>query len=115
MLTPDCSTVDMDKLFGMAVERSPRSTCSIVDLAADYQLELQRGLDPLYYCNGHDFLAMVSKLARSKWGGPGGKDSVAVAMRSAVSCADLRSTNLFGAVIDWAGLHSTRVWDCDAA
>ncbi|GAA0473706.1 hypothetical protein Ade02nite_74050 [Paractinoplanes deccanensis] len=92
-----------------AGQTSPRAELALKDLS-----DVLNGLPAkVECCNGHDLARGLAQLMHKRLGSSAlGGDLVERAMRSALGCHDLQSTQLFADLLNWGLTENRNIWTC---
>ncbi|MFE6744658.1 hypothetical protein ACFVGM_02265 [Kitasatospora purpeofusca] len=104
--------VDLPKLASLAVSRSKGAAITASEIIPILEAEIHSITDPYRYCSGHDLINALSVVAREKWNGKAGGDTLAAAIRSAFNCSDAQSSALFSAIRKWGEGNGSDVLSC---
>lgn len=100
-----------DTIAQTASSRSPNASPVPVD-GATVRAGLTRVVDRRMLCSGHDLIAALSSFVRKRWGGRSGMKVLSGTVRSALSCACWRQTQVYAEVERWSAALGTPVWSC---
>lgn len=103
--------VDLQQFAVIAVGRSAHRTVGEAAVVTIVERERQSATDLRWFCNGHDLASGLSSLI-TRWGGSTSRLGVEQAVRSTLSCADLKATQLYRDVLAWSSSVGTAIWSC---
>jgi hypothetical protein len=102
-----------DRMIAIAIARTVKASVTVEEVRSALTQARSLGVEPARLCSGHDLAAALSLLCRSAWGGASlRREFVLQAVRSALSCADLRNLQLFRSVENWELRAGYKVWAC---
>jgi hypothetical protein len=105
------AVVDIATMSAVAISKSKAPACTEIELASKIRKAVEEEADLERFCSGHDLAALISHLIRKEWGGARvSRDVVEKTARAAFDRGNLRRTQLYEQVKDWAAAVDTEVW-----
>lgn len=108
----NCHGVVVNRICEIVAGRS-NSEVSPDELARALEELRDESPPPAEIASGHDLIRAIAHACRSVWGGTAtGYKLVAAVIRSALSCEQLMTLQLYRRVAEWESRTSGRVWSC---
>ncbi|WP_326722024.1 DUF4435 domain-containing protein [Streptomyces sp. NBC_00243] len=114
VLDSDARSTDINQLIIVAMGRSKGASISAQQVENALRIEIARVQNLFRYCSGHDLLAALAAVCRKKLGGKVNQKVVGAALRTAFSCRDANSSQLFNTLGSWGDSLGVQVLNCHA-